>query len=77
MKPHISPSQHSVIVALRDGVTVWFSSGIDAHAWIGRRGFPRCTTSVLALERKGYVERYNETHTGCKFRLTEKAKELK
>lgn len=76
-KPHVSPSQHSVIVALRDGVTVWFSSGIDAHAWIGRKGFPRCTVSVLALERKGYVERFDETHTGCKIRLTEKAKELK
>lgn len=76
-KVHISPTQHSLIVALRDGVTIYFSSGIDAHAWICRRGFPRCTAGILALERKGYVERFDHTHTGCKIRLTEKANELK
>lgn len=72
---HISPNQHSLIVAIRDGAIVWLST--EGHAWIGRPGFPRCTSSIMALERKGYVERYDENLSDCKFRLTEKAKELK
>lgn len=77
MTVHISPNQHSLIVLLRDGKRVRWSAGIDAHCYVETRGFPRVTSTALALERKGYVERYKETHTGCDLRLTDKAKELK
>lgn len=76
-KLHISPSQHSLIVAMRDGKRLRWSSGIDAHAYLEVPNFPKHTASALALERKGMIERHSETHTGCDFRLTAKAEGLK
>lgn len=71
----ISPTQHSLLVAMQQGVKVVMTFGPNRNkASLARPGFPGVTSSVLALEQGGWIERFNLTAHGCEFRLTRKAK---
>lgn len=73
MSADLSPSQSSLLVAMRHGVKVVMTFGPQRNrASLARPGFPAVTHTVLALERGGWVERYDVTETGCKFRITTK-----
>lgn len=70
----ISATQASVLAAMRSGFVLRWSNGLDAYAWLNMPGWPHRTATALALESKGMIERHDETNTGCKFRLTDKAR---
>jgi hypothetical protein len=73
----LSPSQSSLLVAMRHGVKVVMTFGEKRdRASLARPGFPAVTHSVLALERAGWVERFNVTAKGCEFRITDKTKDF-
>lgn len=71
---NLSPTQSSLLIAMRQGVKIimTFSPKCD-RASLLRKGFPGVTATVKALERDGWIERYDVTPKQCKFRLTEKA----
>lgn len=79
MSADLSPSQSSVLIAMRHGVVVVMTFGIGKkrdRASLARPGFPAVTHTILALERGGWVERYDVTARGCKFRITDKTKDF-
>lgn len=74
MPADLSPTQSGLLIAMRQGVKVIMTFGPDREkASLLRKGFPGVTHSVHALERDGWIERYDITPKQCKFRLTEKA----
>jgi hypothetical protein len=64
---------------MRHGVKVVMTFGLGKkrdRASMARPGFPAVTHTILALERGGWVERYDVTPKGCMFRITEKTKDF-
>jgi DNA-binding HxlR family transcriptional regulator len=75
MPSALSPSQSSLLIAMQQGVKIVMTFGPKCNrASLLRKGFPGVTHTVKALERDGWIERYDITTKQCKFRLTEKAK---
>jgi DNA-binding HxlR family transcriptional regulator len=75
MPADLSPSQSSLLIAMMQGVKIVMTFGPKCdRASLLRKGFPGVTHTVKALERDGWIERYDITPKECKFRLTEKAK---
>lgn len=71
MKNKITPSQANVLAAMRMGYTLHYTSGLNAHCWLQTPHVQYVTSSALALERSGHIERYDVKPSGCKFRLKE------
>lgn len=76
MKKGISAAQASVIAAMRSGFKLRYTNGLHGAAWLNNTSAQRVTSSAFALERAGYIERFNHKPSGFEFRLTEKAKAL-
>jgi len=69
----ITATQASILAAMRSGHKLRLSFGLNAHAWL-QNSSRSCTSSALALERKGMIERFNIKAHGCEFRLVENRK---
>lgn len=74
MKNKITPSQANVLAAMRMGYTLRYLAGFNAYCVLDTPMAQYVTSSALALERSGHIERYDETPQGCNFRLTELGK---
>lgn len=72
----LSASQASIVVAMRSGFKLRYMSGLNAYCWLNNKEGQRVTSSALALERAGYIERSNYDGRNAEFRFTEKGNQL-
>jgi len=67
----LSAAQQNLLDAMKNGVQVFFISGLDAHCF-RTDTMKSCTAVVAALRRMKLIEEYESDWRGCKYRLVEK-----
>lgn len=70
----LSKAQQALVDAMKGGARLHYMAGYDAYCWLTTPRQPRVTSTALALEGMGVIERYDVKANGAKFKLTEEWK---